>query len=150
MKPNKQICILDSFNKRSNDWVAKAAGARGAAVLAMCEWKDSPEALIDLMARHDGVVSGRFHGVTLAWLAGTPVIALPGNTHKTGAMMRDFGLEGSYCNSWENLETALKEGRFGGMDPAARAPSLFPASRSPKCTHFPDEPLCAAAQHRTY
>ncbi len=111
------LIFIDSFNKRASAWAAKAAEERGATFVEMCNWKESPESLIDLIARHDGVVTGRFHGLVLALLAGTPVIGLPGNTHKTSAMMRDLGMDGCFCNSWEGLCAALNEGRFGRADP---------------------------------
>ncbi len=117
MGKRKGILFIDSFHKRANEWAMKAAEERGATFVEMCKWQRSPEELIDLIARHDAVVTGRFHGLTLAILAGTPVIALPGNTHKTGALMRDLGMDSSYCNSWEALCAALNEGRFGVVDP---------------------------------
>jgi polysaccharide pyruvyl transferase WcaK-like protein len=38
------------------------------------------------------LVTGRFHGVTLALCAGTPVLAIPSNTPKIEAMISDVGL----------------------------------------------------------
>lgn len=105
--------FVDSVCRYSRSWVKKAASLWGGRYLEMCHWKDSAESLIDLMAEHEAVISGRFHGVVLALLADTPVLALPSNSHKTVGMMHDFGISDSYCTSPEALDKSLRERRFG-------------------------------------
>ena len=105
--------FVDSVCGKARSWLKKAAAAWGGRYLELCRWPGSAEELIDLMAENEAVVSGRFHGVVLALLADTPVIALPSNTHKTLGMMTDFGIGTSYCSTPEALDEALEERRFG-------------------------------------
>ena len=48
------------------------------------------------------IVTGRFHMVCMAMLAGTPFIALPGNTHKIEGMLEDANLSNRHCPSLAN------------------------------------------------
>lgn len=63
------------------------------------------------------VVTGRYHGVYLAGLAGCPFVALPSNTDKVQGLIERSGLPIPFCNNYRQLrETVTK---------AKKNPSVF-------------------------
>jgi polysaccharide pyruvyl transferase WcaK-like protein len=58
-----------------------------------------PSDYLSFLSRLRLLVTGRFHGVTLALCAGTPVLALPSNTPKIEAVLSDAGL-----GAWRMIE----------------------------------------------
>lgn len=59
------------------------------------------------------LVSGRFHACTLALVTETPFVALPSNTNKIGALIKDAGIEqwrGDISLAPECLDTAATQG----------------------------------------
>lgn len=51
-----------------------------------------PERFLAILSRLQLMVTGRFHGITLALRANTPVLAVPSNTGKNEALLSDAGL----------------------------------------------------------
>lgn len=63
---------------------------------AMNDWRvqsDARDGFLDTLARLELMVTGRFHAVILSLATQTPVIAVPSNTHKNAATLRDAGME---------------------------------------------------------
>lgn len=110
------LVVVDSVVPKVSAWLAEVAAALGARFLRLREWKDTPEALIDLMAGADGVVTGRYHGAVFAMLAGAPFMTVPSNTWKTEGMMRDMGVEGHHHTTAESVLNGVREGRFARVD----------------------------------
>lgn len=52
----------------------------------------APLRFLALLRCSEGVVTGRFHLVTLCLVTGTPFYAIPSNTHKIEALLRQVGL----------------------------------------------------------
>lgn len=59
--------------------------------------------LFELLRSAKLAVSGRFHGVCLSMVMGTPFIAAGTNSHKTAAMLKDAGLEHRFVSDLESL-----------------------------------------------
>jgi len=51
------------------------------------------EDFLGMLAKFERVISGRFHGVCLAFLLGIPVVGIRSNTHKTEGLFHDAGLD---------------------------------------------------------
>ena len=62
----------------------------------------APLRFLALLRRSEGVVTGRFHLVTLCLVTGTPFYAIPSNTHKIEALLRQVGLVGRLRLSYEH------------------------------------------------
>jgi hypothetical protein len=58
-----------------------------------CVVQKPGESFLRDLSRYREVVSGRFHGVCLAMLAGIPVVGIASNTHKIEGLFRDAGLD---------------------------------------------------------
>lgn len=110
------LMVIDSVCKKTSAWLREFAAKNGGRFINLCEWKDSPEAFIDLLTTADAVVSGRFHGVMLAILAGAPFLGAPSNSWKTRAFLEDMGLGQHYHKSLESLEAAFTARQFGRAD----------------------------------
>jgi hypothetical protein len=67
------------------------------------ERKDVGKAM-ELFRTAEVVITGRFHGAVLAIATGTPVIALPSNTHKVQGLMQDFGLGDCYFEKVSEMD----------------------------------------------
>ncbi|MGE6527601.1 polysaccharide pyruvyl transferase family protein [Pseudomonas sp. NPDC077382] len=52
------------------------------------------------IAKARGVITGRFHMVTLCMITKTPFKALPSNTHKIEALLEEAGLNKRICNTY--------------------------------------------------
>lgn len=68
------------------------------------------------------LLSGRYHGLYMSALAGTPFVALPCNSHKVLGLIKSSGLPLPYCERPVFLDNALKYAR--------QNPSLFEDFRS--------------------
>jgi hypothetical protein len=112
------LIVLDSVDPITTRHLRSFAEANNGQFIELCEWKDTAEALIDLLATADAVVTGRFHGVVFAILAGAPFIAAPSNTWKTRGMMADFGLGEHYRVTIETIAKAYAAGEFARYDRA--------------------------------
>lgn len=62
----------------------------------------SPARFLKLLLRSEGVITGRFHLVTLCLVTGTPFYAIPSNTHKIEALLAQVGLSGRLRSSYED------------------------------------------------
>ncbi|OLU24551.1 hypothetical protein BVH03_20865 [Pseudomonas sp. PA15(2017)] len=81
----------------------------------------APLRFLALLRRSEGVVTGRFHLVTLCLVTGTPFYAIPSNTHKIEALLRQVGLierlrlsyeqavADAHCVAFSKTEQALIE-----------------------------------------
>lgn len=110
------MIVVDSVSNGVTGWLKELASVKGGRFVRMCKWQESPEALIDLLATADVVVTGRFHGVVLAMLAGAPFLAAPSNTWKTRGMLNDLGLGGHYHESLESALGAVEARSFARVD----------------------------------
>jgi len=72
-----------------------------------------PYAYLAWLSGLKGYISGRFHGICLAAIAGTPVIALPHNSCKNLGIMQDSGNLEYFKNSFADAEMAIN---LGGAD----------------------------------
>lgn len=61
----------------------------------------STERFLNLLGQSAGVITGRFHLVTLCLVTGTPFYALPSNTHKIEALLEQVGLAQRLRPSYE-------------------------------------------------
>ena len=52
----------------------------------------APRRFLALLRRSQGVITGRFHLVTLCLVTGTPFYAIASNTHKIEALLAQVGL----------------------------------------------------------
>ena len=53
-------------------------------------------------------VTGRFHGVVLAAIAGTPFLSFPSNSHKVEGLLKDMGCSELLLNSMEEMEGKIE------------------------------------------
>lgn len=49
--------------------------------------------LLQLLTEFDGIISGRFHGTCLSFLAATPAVSIASNSHKIQGLYKDIGLD---------------------------------------------------------
>lgn len=71
--------------------------------LSRRRWRNSRLSSVSLLAAlgsAQGVVSGRFHLLTLSLLCETPCMALASNSHKIEALFEAVGLEGRMCSDY--------------------------------------------------
>lgn len=71
--------------------------------LGRLRWRysvQSTEAFLSTLNAAEGVVTGRFHMVTLCMITGTPFLALGSNTHKIEGLLKQAGLSGRLCDSY--------------------------------------------------
>ena len=61
--------------------------------------RQSSEQVLQQLSQAGIVLSGRFHACCFALATSTPVISVDSNTHKTRAMMQDFGLSAYHFES---------------------------------------------------
>ncbi|UCJ17310.1 polysaccharide pyruvyl transferase family protein [Pseudomonas sp. MM211] len=66
----------------------------------------STHRFLNLLGRSRGVITGRFHLVTLCLVTGTPFFALPSNTHKIEALLAQVGLAERLKPSYEQAVNA--------------------------------------------
>ncbi|KIQ00498.1 hypothetical protein RU08_11260 [Pseudomonas fulva] len=72
----------------------------------------STRRFLGLLGRSEGVITGRFHLVTLCLVTGTPFYALPSNTHKIEALLAQVGLVGRLQPSYEQAVNAAGQIAF--------------------------------------
>lgn len=63
------------------------------------------------------VVTGRYHAVYMAGMAGTPFVAMPSNTHKIEGLFRSAGIKLPICENYQELPAKIRE--------AESNPSMF-------------------------
>jgi hypothetical protein len=112
------LIVLDSVDPKVSRWLKTIAAENEGRFIEMCEWPQSAEALIDLLATADAVITGRFHGVVFAMLAGAPFIAAPSNTWKTRAMLDDLKLGEHFHSTFEALTAAYNSRALAIFDRA--------------------------------
>ncbi|WP_275545465.1 MULTISPECIES: polysaccharide pyruvyl transferase family protein [unclassified Pseudomonas] len=78
----------------------------------------SPKRFLALLRRSEGVITGRFHLVTLCLVTGTPFYAIPSNTHKIEALLAQVGLSGRLRLSYENAVSDARAIAFSEMEQA--------------------------------
>ncbi|MFM7010164.1 MAG: glycosyltransferase family 29 protein [Betaproteobacteria bacterium] len=110
------LLVIDSQNAMESRWLRELAEQHKARFIRLCEWNESPYELINLMAASDGVITGRFHGVVFAMLAGAPFMAVPSNTWKTRGLMTDLGVLEHYHKTRASVEVALSSGAYAKVD----------------------------------
>lgn len=110
------LVVIDSMVGAVSRWLEELAREMDAKFIRLCEWQDSPEALIDLLATADAVVTGRFHGAIFAILAGAPFLTVPSNTWKTEGMMKDLGLAHCHHKTKAAVEGAIQSAAFAAVD----------------------------------
>lgn len=81
----------------------------------------STDRFLALLGRSEGVITGRFHLVTLCLVTGTPFFALPSNTHKIEALLAQAGLAGRLQPSYERALSgsagmAFSEAELAGIE----------------------------------
>lgn len=81
----------------------------------------SSERFLRVLERSSGVVTGRFHLVTLCLVTGTPFYALPSNTHKIEALLEAVGLTQRLKPSYEQAlahgeRIAFSEAELAAID----------------------------------
>lgn len=110
------LLVMDSTNPAADKWLKSITLKHGGRYLRMCEWKGTPHQFIDMLATFDRVISGRFHGITLCMLAGTPFLAAPSNSWKTPGLLHDLGLSACYQDSEQSMIAAIDSGSFMTLD----------------------------------
>lgn len=79
----------------------------------------STRRFLGLLGRSEGVITGRFHLVTLCLVTGTPFYALPSNTHKIEALLTQVGLAERLQPSYEQAVNAADRIAFSGSELAS-------------------------------
>jgi hypothetical protein len=110
------LIVIDSVDQRVSQWLEEIALTHKGRFIKLCQWNKSPEALIDLLATADAVITGRFHGVVFAMLAGAPFIAAPSNTWKTRSMLQDLNLREHFHTTAQSTATAYAAGQLATFD----------------------------------
>ncbi|MFQ5566897.1 MAG: polysaccharide pyruvyl transferase family protein [Paracoccaceae bacterium] len=80
-----------------------------------------PASYLNSIAGLEGLVTGRFHAVCLAILAGTPFLAIESNTHKISALVADAGL---------SPERVVEQAMVGHLAPDVEVPPWTKGERS--------------------
>lgn len=71
--------------------------------LGRLRWRYSVQStaeFLNTISAAEGVVTGRFHMVTLCMITGTPFMALGSNTHKIEGLLTQAGLSGRLCDNY--------------------------------------------------
>ncbi|MEH6564944.1 MAG: polysaccharide pyruvyl transferase family protein [Halopseudomonas sp.] len=71
--------------------------------LGRLRWRYSVQStaeFLNTISAAEGVVTGRFHMVTLCMITGTPFMALGSNTHKIEGLLEQAGLAGRLCDDY--------------------------------------------------
>lgn len=76
----------------------------------------APQRFLNLLRRSEGVITGRFHLVTLCLVTGTPFYAIPSNTHKIEALLRQVGLSDRLRSSYEDAVVDADTVAFSEME----------------------------------
>ena len=63
------------------------------------------QAFLEALAQSSGVITGRFHMITLCLLTRTPFFALRSNSHKVEALLGALGMQ---ARLFDNYEAALE------------------------------------------
>lgn len=139
-----QIVVADSVlsrPRRELRWLVRDLRSRGFdAVYAPFhrKWKNvvlafflrgwfrgkSVESVLELFGNAKLVISGRFHANCFALITQTPVVSIDSNTHKTRAMMRDFGL--AEHQHFQDIE-ALRSFVFNALEAKTPLAAVNPA-----------------------
>ena len=79
---------------------AAAVSSKGLSRLRWRYCELSTDGFLRRLSRAQGVVTGRFHMVTLCMVCRTPFMALPSNTHKIEALLAEAGMPERLCSSY--------------------------------------------------
>ena len=113
--------------RRPGEFVAAIAGL-------FDQWRHqaaTDDAFVGRLAALELLVSGRFHGVTLALAARTPVLAVGSNTHKIEALLEDAGLAPWRMTDPESIDAAaIERAKAWTGDEAAKLDAYVNAGRA--------------------
>lgn len=90
------IEVARNLRRYQLDPQARQHGWRAIFGAAFDDWRmqsDDRDGFLRTLAGSELIITGRFHAMVLSLGAQTPVIAVPSNTHKNAATLRDAGLE---------------------------------------------------------
>jgi hypothetical protein len=76
------------FRLRRRPWLSLGLRLRSG-----CALRKPDDTFLQSLSQFACAVSGRFHGVCLAFVAGLPVVGIASNTHKIQGLFRDAGLD---------------------------------------------------------
>jgi Polysaccharide pyruvyl transferase len=82
------------FEDERFEAIARRAGA---SIYPLRRW--TPAGLISMLREHDLVVSGRYHVIIFAWLAGRPVVPMMSNSWKVEGLLEMAGISPSSVHS---------------------------------------------------
>lgn len=86
-------------------------------------FEPSATSFLRRLGRSAGVISGRFHCITLCLLTETPFFAIGSNTHKIESMLHECGLQNRIYPGY--AEAAAARGKIGFSEEERQAVSLY-------------------------
>ena len=104
------LMVIDSVWPAETAWLKEIAREMGGRMIYLCEDKREPEAIMDELATADLVLTGRFHGIMFAALAGAPFLAARSNSHKTPGFLADYDLQEALVTNAAEARAKLPSG----------------------------------------
>ena len=102
--------VVSYLTVESEDERFEALARRaGALIYPLRRW--APAGLLSMLQEHDLVVSGRYHLIIFAWLAGRPVVPIMSNSWKVEGLLEMAGFApGSVQSHYQPLDAACSSG----------------------------------------
>lgn len=106
---NESRFFFKSLKANSKMWRHKLSSrlvhpdASSSKGLGRLRWRYSVQStakFLNTISAAEGVITGRFHMVTLCMITGTPFMALGSNTHKIEGLLEQAGLAGRLCDDY--------------------------------------------------
>ncbi len=120
--------LLDILKSRLFD-IANPATKKGAGYLRWRYAELSTERFLSVLASSEGVITGRYHCVTLCLLTRTPFLAIASNTHKIEALLDEVDLPSRMVDSYAAGLAARERMAFSGEE-IERIDAFLQQSRS--------------------
>ncbi len=97
-KAGKKVCLLTFCGKQKDQVMCERIRRRVNHPDIFTEaYEGDLDRILELFARAEYVITSRFHGMILGWLARIPVFPISYN-NKTRQVIEDYGFEGQHCS----------------------------------------------------
>jgi len=106
---------LKRYRHIAESYLAPGFGRLGKKKMDRLRWRHavlSGDRFLHALASSEGVITGRFHCVTLCLVTGTPFYAVPSNTHKIEALLEEIGLEKRVFDSYSGALNSCSQLAF--------------------------------------
>lgn len=136
------VLALRQFWKQFRHWISSYlrgyAGPLSGKAIGRFRWRHAclrRQAFLTRVSRAEGVITGRFHMVTLCLVTGTPFFALRSNSHKIEALLEPLGMLNRLYDSYEQAVAHRSELPFSQAE-LARVERFTAAAREQAAEMF--------------